>query len=138
MTADTRTDLAPGSATNDPLQLRAQLLAREPALFLMPALAAVAPARVALGRQAGEAAWTEPLGHEQVAQRLREPTRAIVLFDDHHALLFSDALAQLVRKLVEREHPHVPDLEIVEQGLIVEPVDVSQHRTPSNDAALVA
>src|SRR5436190_1015732 len=124
MTAETRR--APASATNDPLQLAAQPFACQVALFLVPALAAVAFARVPGRMQADEVARAHTLFEEQVAQGLRQAAGAIVLFDDHEALLLLDAREEVGRNLVHGKHAHVPDLEVVEQTLIAELVQVSQ------------
>src|SRR4051812_39837047 len=126
------------SATNDPLQLRAQRLTRQLTLFLMPALATVASARVACRVKAGKGARADALSQEQVAQGLCDPARAIVLFDDHHALLFLEACDEVGWNLVEGKHTHAPDLEIVEQRLIAQLVQVAHDRPHSNDDALFA
>src|SRR6266496_6295771 len=112
MTAERRRILA--SATNDPLQLRAQRSTRQLTLFLMPALAAVTSARVAFGGKAGKGARAHALSQEQVAHRLCHPARAIVLFNDHDALLVLEACDEVGRNLLQRKHPHAPDLEVVE------------------------
>src|SRR3954471_7458004 len=123
MTAERRGGLA--SATNDPLQLRAQRSTRQLTLFLMPALAAVASARVAARMQAGKRARAQALFQEQVAHGLCQPASAVVLFDDHDALLLPEACDEVGRKLVQRKHPHAPDLELVEQSLIAKLVEVA-------------
>src|SRR5215831_11227759 len=116
MTAESRGALA--SAKNDLFEQRAQRATRERALFLMPALAAVASARVSLGVKAGEGLETGALLEELVAHGLRQTTRPVVLFDDDEASLFSHALQEVARNLLEGEPSHAPDLEVVEEGLV--------------------
>src|SRR3954451_21275074 len=131
MTAESRGGLA--SATDDPLQPRAQRLTAELTLLLVPALAAVTSAGISLCVKAGEGTHLHTTAQEQMAHGLSQPTGQVVLLDGHDPLLLVDAGDEVGGQRLEGERSHAPDLQLVEQSPVARLVQVAQHRPQTND-----
>src|SRR5687767_12217101 len=128
MTADST-----GSGTEELLQARHQCSTRKAALFLVPALAAVTPRRIASGVETGQRIRDHARCQEQVAQGFPEAAGTIVLFDGDDSALFLDTRRELGGDVLDRECSHAPDLELVEQVRSLHLVEALQDGPHSND-----
>src|SRR4051812_31285580 len=111
------------SGTNDLCQARPQPRAREPTFFQVPALAAVAARRIARGVQAVQGFGNHARRQQRVAERLAQAAGSVVLFDGDDPALLLDARRKLGGDRLEREGPHTPDLELVEQRRSIQLVE---------------
>src|SRR5450631_3629651 len=96
MTAESRP-----SAMDDLLQVRPQGVTSEAALFLVPALAAVASTRISGGMKAGEGLREHGMGQKQVAEGFSQSAGTIVFFHGHDRPLFPDARNEVGWNIVE-------------------------------------